>query len=164
MEEVNAKNEKLSKELHDALLVLSDTHIKTPVDAVRELISRGHSPLRSEKLYLFIEMAFGRVLIKRLANVVFDDSYIVESADGKVTQYSFADDEYFDHAFHLAYGFIENIDQGNARDVVLAIGGRSAELSAFCKAKESGEDVEGAVFQPLRFSSSLPASDWKSFS
>lgn len=162
MQEVN--DEKLAKELLDAIRVLANSEIATPGDAILELESRGHSRLRAEKLYLFIETAFGRVLIERHANVVFGDTYIVESADGRETEYRFADDEYHEHAFHLAHSFVENNNEGKAREVVRAIGLRSAELSAFSKALESGDDVEGSVFQPLRWTSALPASDWERFS
>jgi hypothetical protein len=162
VEEPNHKS--LSEELSDAIIVLADIKLPTPQDAMLKLESLGHSRLVAEKLYLFVETAFGRVLIERLANVVFSETYIVESADGKQTEYVFADDAYHEHAFHLAYSFVENRSQEKARDVVLAIGSRSAELSVFSKAFESGLDTEGSVFAPLRWNSALPASAWESFS
>jgi len=162
VEEPNEK--RLTEELSDAILVLADAQLTTPEAAILELVSRGHSRLSAERLYLFVETAFGRVLIERLANVVFSDSFIVESADGKEIECRFADDVYHDHSFHLAYSFVENGNQEKARDVVRARGLRSAELSAFSQARESGEDVEGSVFQPLRWTSGLTASAWESFS
>jgi len=152
----------LSEELLDAILVLADLTTTTPEDAILKLVSLGHSRLSAEKLYFFVETAFGRVLIERLANVVFSETYIVESVDGEQTEYVFADDVYHQHAFHLAYSFVENSSQEKAREVARAIGLRSAELSAFSKALDRGQDMEGSVFHPVRWSSGLPASAWKS--
>jgi len=157
-------DKRLAKELSDGISVLANTEIATPEEAILELVSQGHSRLRAEKLYLFIETAFGRVLIQRLANVIFGDTYIVESAEGKEIEFRFADDEYNEHAINLAYNFVENSKQERAREIVYAIGARSAELSAFTKARESGEDLEGSVFAPIRWESGLPASAWESFS
>lgn len=162
MEELNER--RLTEQLSDAILVLADTHLATPEAAILALESRGHSRLSAEKLYLFVTTAFGRVLIERLAKVVFSDIYMVHSADGQEIEYRFADDAYHDHSFHLAYRFVENGNQEKARDAVRAIGLRSAELSAFSQARESGEDVEGSVFQPIRWTSALTASAWESFS
>lgn len=157
-------SDNVSKELFDAILVLADIEIGTPEDAILELVSRGHSRLCAEKLYFFLETVFGRVLIERLANVVFADTYIVESADGKQLELVFADDVYHDHAFRLAYSFVDNSGQEKARDVVRAVGLRSAEFSAFSQARDGGLDVEGSVFQPIRWTSGLPASDWENSS
>lgn len=150
----------IAEELAEAINVLANSHIAIPEDGVLELLHRGYSRARAEKLYLFIETAFGRVMIERLAGVVFAETYIVATVDGVQTEFKFADDPYYEHAIHIANGLVEN----KVWNIVRAVAVRSAELSAFSKGFENGENLEGSVFAPLRWNSNLPVSAWESFS
>lgn len=154
------KDKKIAEELGEATNVLANTQFTTPEDCVLELLSRGYSRARAEKLYFFLETVFGRIMIERLARVVFAETYIVESADGMQAEFNFADDPYYRHAIHIASGLADN----KVRDIVLPIAVRSAELSAFSQASESGEDLDGSTFSPPRWESALPAFAWESFS
>lgn len=153
-------DEKRLAEVSEVTKVLADTQILTPEDAVLELLSRGYSRARAEKLYFFVELAFGRMIIVQLEEIEFPETYIVESADGKQTEYTLTDDPYYADAVHVAYCLIQN----KVNEIVRSVALRSAELSAFSNALESSAKLEGAEFYPPRWTSALYSSDWENLS
>ncbi|WP_163214338.1 DUF6348 family protein [Bacteroides sp. 519] len=121
-------------------------------DEEAALIEYGLSPLDAAKAYLFIQHAFGQVLIKRILNrCSFSNQAIIN--DGENQHIVPLNNEFF---YREALSLGETIfKEGNSRDIELlkSIGISSAEFNALNNALKEGaslEGLEGASFADAR--------------
>jgi len=149
---------KRETEIADAIRVLADPANREPVDAINELVSRGYSQARSERLYFVLELAFGRAVIEKLGVTTFPETYILDSADGKEIEHHLLGDPHY----QIALGAARSMVQEGPRDVLVGISLRSAELAAVNEMLSKGLTLKRLL--PSRWSSSLNASEWEVFS
>ena len=142
-----------------ATKIMALDNFKESEEVLQQLENAGFSRIDAEKLFFFIQLAFGRSFLLRFGIETIPNDFIVDTIDENQLNLSLQNEKFYNCAFAIAE---KHFNEGYVpKEIFNKAALWSAELNAANSALKAGDEIRGGTLLTPKWYSTLKAKDWQ---